>query len=422
MEERKPIDVEQAIHKIMERTKQGETEMVSIDEAMGRYLAEDVVADHPVPSFDRSSFDGFAIIAEETTNASFQEPISCKVVGRIGAGDVTDTIVQKGEAIRIMTGAQMPKGANAIVALEIAKEEQKNDETWITVNRPIEKGTNVAFVGEDIQKDVVIVHKGRRIAAGELSILATFGYAKVKVYKRPVIGVFVTGTELLSVDEPLVPGKIRNSNSYMLLGQIVSVGAIPKYYGILPDDYELCYTSVVQALEEVDYLVTTGGASVGDFDFVQDILRELQATVLFNKVAMRPGSVTTVATWKEKWIFGLSGNPAACYVGFELFARPVLKTALGAEMVHLPRSKAILEHDITMGNPFARFTRAKAEIRGSDIFVSSVGRDKSDIISALVEANAFLFIPARTKSISKGEEVTILWLEQGLERAIEQSQ
>ncbi|WP_078428201.1 gephyrin-like molybdotransferase Glp [Alkalihalobacterium alkalinitrilicum] len=411
IEERKPIDVDEAIHKIVQSAKQGEVETVPLSDAVGRYLAEDIVADHPVPHFDRSSFDGFAIKSEETVNASFENPVYFKVVDRIGAGDTPNRKVNESEAIRIMTGAQMPKGADSVVALEIAIEEIKDGETWIKVNRPIEKNTNVARRGEDIAADAVLAKRGRRISAGEMSILATFGYAQVKVYKQPVIGVFVTGTELLPVDSPLVSGKIRNSNSYMLLGQIKSLGAIPKYLGILPDEYELCYKSVLTALEEVDYLVTTGGASVGDFDFVQDILKELNAKVLFNKVAMRPGSVTTVATWKDKWIFGLSGNPAACYVGFELFARPVLKTALGATKVHLSRSSAIIEHDITMGNPFARFTRAKAEVRGHQVYVSSVGRDKSDIISALIEANVLLYIPARTKKINECEHVTILWLE-----------
>ena len=410
-ENRKPIDVTEAIQRIIQKSTEGEIEIVPLAEAVGRYLAEDLIADHPIPFFDRSSFDGFAIIAEDTTNATFDNPLYLKVLESVGAGDIPTEIVGNLQAVRIMTGAQMPEGANAVIGLELTEEIEKEGETWIKINCPIEEGSNLSRKGEDVLKGTVLAKAGRRISAGEMSMLATFGYHQVKVYKQPVVGIFVTGTELLPVDAPLVPGKIRNSNSYMLLSQIKSIGAIPKYFGILPDVYELCFKAVSDAIKEVDFLITTGGASVGDFDFVQDILEELQAEVLFNKVAMRPGSVTTVATCNNKWIFGLSGNPAACYVGFELFTRPVLKIAQGATSVHLPRSKAIIEHDVTMSNPFARFTRAKAEIRGEKIYVNSIGLDKSGIASALVEANCLLFIPSRKKEIQKGELVTIIWLD-----------
>lgn len=415
VEKRTPIQVTEAIEKVMERVKEGKTEKVPLPLADGRYLAEDIIADHPVPFFDRSSFDGFAIRVADTKEASFENPIKLKVIEAIAAGEVAEQEIKPEMAIRIMTGAQLPHGADAVIALELTEELNQDGEKWIQVNRPIEQGDNISYRGEDTPQGTVLAEKGRRISAGEMSMLATFGYHQVQVYKQPVVGIFVTGTELLPVEAPLVPGKIRNSNSYMLESQIRRLGATPRYYGILEDNFELCLEAVHNALEEVDFLITTGGASVGDFDYVQAIMQELQADVLFNKVAMRPGSVTTVATKGKKWIFGLSGNPAACYVGFELFTRPVLKTFLGSPYPHLPRSKAVLLHDIPKPNPFIRFVRAQIEVKDHQVEVSTVGVDKSGVASALVEANGLLIIPSGTKGVTQGEELEVIWLERYIE-------
>lgn len=411
VEIRKPIKVEEAIERVCQNITCGQTEEVPLREAIGRHLAEELIADHPIPHFDRSAFDGFAIRAEDTLEASFENPLELRIIESIAAGEVARQRVQRNEATRIMTGARLPEGATAILALELGEVVERDGAKWVRFNRAIPEGMHISKMGEDVTAGTVLAPKGRRISAGEMAMLATFGYADVEVYRQPVVGIFVTGTELLPVDAPIEDGKIRNSNSYMLEAQIKAAGAIPRYYGILPDHFEQCYSAVSTALQEVDYLITTGGASVGDYDFVQDILAKLQAEVLFNKVAMRPGSVTTVATWKNKWIFGLSGNPAACFVGFELFARPVLRAACGAEQIHLPRSKAILEHPIQKTNPFTRFTRARAEIRGSRVYVSSIGVDKSGIASALVEANALMVVPGGVKQIEQGEELEVIWLD-----------
>ncbi|WP_202081076.1 gephyrin-like molybdotransferase Glp [Caldalkalibacillus salinus] len=411
VEQRIPIPVEEAITRVKNRTKRNPIESVPLEMADGRVLAEDLIADHPIPSFDRSAFDGFAIRAEDTAQASFENPITLKVVDDIGAGAVSDKTLGEKEAIRIMTGAQIPSGTTAILALELSETFENTGETWVRVNRPVARNSHISRQGEDTDQGEIIARKGRRITAGEMSMLATFGYAQVNVYRQPVVGIYATGTELLPVDAPLTPGKIRNSNSYMLQSQVRALGAIPKYYGILPDDYDLCLQKVRDTLEEVDFLMTTGGASVGDFDYVQDIMRELDAHVLFNKVSMRPGSVTTVSTVGDKWLFGLSGNPAACYVGFELFARPVLKTALGSEELELPRSKAVLAHDLKKPNRFTRFVRAKASYNGSQVTVQSVGLDKSGVASALVEANVLLIVPPNQEGYKAGEELDVMWLD-----------
>lgn len=230
------------------------------------------------------------------------------------------------------------------------------------LKRPFHSGDNVSFKGEDIKQNQVLVKKGAVINPGVAALLATFGYSNVKVVKQPVVGIVTTGSELLEVHESLQPGKIRNSNSYMIAAQIMKAGGKVRYYGQLADELDACFTAVQSAMDEVDILITTGGVSVGDYDYLPAIYERLQANVLFNKIAMRPGSVTTVAEVDGKLLFGLSGNPSACYVGFELFVHPVIKTYLYAKEPHVYRADAILQKDFPKPNPFTRFVRAKVTI------------------------------------------------------------
>ena len=209
--------------------------------------------------------------------------------------------------------------------LELTEGFEKNGKTYVKLKRPFNNGDNVSFKGEDIKQNQVLVKKGVAINPGVAALLATFGYSTVKVVKQPVVGIVTTGSELLEVHEPLEPGKIRNSNSYMIAAQIMKAGGKVRYYGQLADELDACFTAVQSAMDEVDILITTGGVSVGDYDYLPAIYERLQANVLFNKIAMRPGSVTTVAEVDGKLLFGLSGNPSACYVGFELFVHPIIK-------------------------------------------------------------------------------------------------
>ena len=229
--------------------------------------------------------------------------------------------------------------------------------------------------------------------------------------KKPVIGLFATGTELLDVGEELQPGKIRNSNSYMLADQIKRAGGDVKFFGILPDDLEGSYSAISDALDKVDLLITTGGVSVGDYDYMPDIYHRLGARVLFNKVAMRPGSVTTVAAMGGKILFGLSGNPSASYVGFELFVRPIIRTMLHSPNPHLKRVSAVLGEDFTKANPFTRFVRSRTYYEDGRLCVVPSGKDKSNMVMSLVTANSFAILPGGTRGYQKGEEADILLLE-----------
>ncbi|MBM6618784.1 molybdopterin molybdotransferase MoeA [Bacillus suaedaesalsae] len=411
VEIRKPISVGEAVHRVINFAKQGESELVPIYNAYHRYLAEDLVATHHVPPFDRSPYDGFAIRAEDSTLANIDNSVEFEVIEEIGAGAVAGKVVLPFQAVRIMTGAQMPKECNAVVMLELAKETERDGKKYISIKRAYKPGDNISFEGEDTQKGTVLVEKGTKINPGIQALLATFGYAEVKVAKKPKIGVFATGTELLDVADTLEPGKIRNSNSYMVCAQIERRGADASYLGMLPDDFEYCYDKVANALQEVDMLITTGGVSVGDYDYLPDIYERLGANVLFNKVAMRPGSVTTVAELNGKLLFGLSGNPSACYVGFELFTRPVIQTYLFNTKPHLQKVQAMLNANYPKPNPFTRFVRSRLDFTNGQLSVAPSGFDKSNAVSSLATANALMMLPGGTRGFEKGRQVDVLLLE-----------
>ncbi|WP_410984081.1 gephyrin-like molybdotransferase Glp [Bacillus cereus] len=411
LEKRVPIPVAEAVARVMNYAQQGGIETVAITESYGRILGEDVVADHDVPHFDRSPYDGFAIRAEDTKEASQDHPIEFEVVGEIGAGSVFIDEVKAFEAVRIMTGAAIPKGCDAVVMLELTEGFEYNGKTYMKLKRSFKTGDNVSFKGEDVKQNQILVKKGTKVNPGVAALLATFGYSSVSVMKQPVVGIVTTGSELLEVHEPLQPGKIRNSNSYMIAAQIARAGGIVKYYEQLADDLENCYEAVKAAMNEVDILITTGGVSVGDYDYLPAIYEKLHVNVLFNKIAMRPGSVTTVAEVNGKLLFGLSGNPSACYVGFELLVHPVVQTFLHVKEPHAYRADAILQKDFLKANPFTRFVRGKVEFVNGQLQVMPVGLDKSSAISSLADSNAFIVLPGGTRGFEVGMTVSVLLLE-----------
>lgn len=414
VERRKPIAVAEAVEHVMDFAKEGTLEWVRLEDSYGRFLAEDLTADHDVPPFDRSPYDGFAIRSEDTVYANLENPVEFEVVGHIGAGAVFNGTIGPFQAVRIMTGAQIPSGSDAVVMLEITQEREESGRNYMSLKRVVKCGENLSLKGEDVKEGETLVPKGTRINPGTMALLATFGYAHVPAVKKPVIGVLATGTELLEVHEPLEPGKIRNSNAYMILSQIARSGAASKYIGKVTDDFEESFASVEAALQEVDILITTGGVSVGDFDYLPAIYKRLGANVLFNKVAMRPGSVTTVAELNGKLLFGLSGNPSACYVGFELFVRPIVRSFLFSSKPHLKMVEADLGADFSKPNPFTRFVRSKLSYEGGKVLVVPSGLDKSNVVSSLADANALMILPGGTRGYEKGMKVKALLLEDQL--------
>lgn len=413
MEIRKPIPVAEAVAQVMGHVQRLGTESISLEQSMGRILAEPIVARHNVPPFDRSPYDGFAIRAKDSKGASGDNRVPFKVIGEIGAGYVGGLPVEPHEAYRIMTGAQIPENADAVVMFEQTVETEEG----FTIRKPFETGDNISYAGEDASKGEMLIPRGTLIHAGTIALLATFGYADAVVYRQPVVGVLSTGTELLDVSDDLVPGKIRNSNGPMVKAQLERLGVPYKSYGTSSDDLDACTEVIERALQETDALITTGGVSVGDFDHLPAIYERLGAKVLFNKVAMRPGSVTTVAVQGDKFLFGLSGNPSACFTGFELFARPALLSLMGCTAPYLPYLKAKLAEDFTKPNPFTRFIRAVWQMTENGVTAAPAGFNKSNAVSSIARGNCLIVLPSGTRGYSTGDEVDLLLIgaEQGAE-------
>ncbi|MBM7570952.1 gephyrin-like molybdotransferase Glp [Aquibacillus albus] len=410
VEKRRPIKVREAVNRLMTFSSSGSVENISIEESYGRFLGEDLVADHDIPLFDRSPYDGFAFRSNDTEGTTRNEPCELEVIGEIGAGSVFTSRVGKNQAVRIMTGAQIPDGCDAVVMLEEAKEIDRSGKNMIQVRRPFKSGDNISFKGEDTKQGTVLASKGTYINPGVIALLATFGYKTVPASKKPTIGVIATGSELLEIDEPLQPGKIRNSNAYMICAQIERAGGIPLYLGQFSDDFDTCFQQVEDGMKKVDMLITTGGVSVGDYDYLPDIYQKLGANVLFNKVAMRPGSVTTIAEKDNKLLFGLSGNPSACFVGFELFTRPIIRTYLRCEHPFLNKVSAVLGNDFPKPNPFDRFVRGQLTIEEGRLIATPAGLDKSNVVSSLA-GNSLIVLPGGTKGYQKGSNVKVILLE-----------
>lgn len=408
VEIRTPIEVDDAIQRVMQHAVKGEKTSILLEESHGFFLAEDLISDHAVPPFDRTRYDGFAVRANDTGNGLNK----LEVVGEIGAGSIFEGTVQENEAVRIMTGAEIPAGCDAVIMLEDVEEKRQDGKTFIEFTRKLTSFENITKTGEDTKRGEVLVQKGTYINPGIMALLATFGYSEVPVVKQPLVGIISTGSELLSVDAALEPGKIRDSNSYMLIGQIERAGGIPVSLGQFADEFEICYDQVVAALEKIDILLTTGGVSVGDYDYIPDILKRLNANVLFNKIKMRPGSVTTVAEVDGKLFFGLSGNPSSCYVGFEMYARPVIRHFLHMEKPYLKRLRAELGADFPNANSFHRFVRGKLVYENGKVIAVPVGLDKPNIVTSLAEANILIVLPGNKEGYEKGEQKTVISLEE----------
>lgn len=404
LEKRQPIPVGQAVKRVLDRVTLLTTETIPLEESYGRILRQNIVATHFVPPFDRSPYDGFAIRSEDTKGASGNHRVLFKLVDHIGAGTVSAKVLGRHEAVRIMTGAPLPEGADAVVMFEQTVE----DDDTFTIRKPFDRYENVSLQGEDVKEGEPVLETGTFINPGTVALLATFGHATVKVAKLPSVGILVTGSELIDVSEPLAPGKIRNSNGPMIAAQLKRMGVPYHMYRFTVDDLERNKQEVRQALDEHDVLITTGGVSVGDFDFMPAIYKELEAEVLFNKVAMRPGSVTTVAYAKGKLLFGLSGNPSACFTGFELFVRPALRKMQGARMLYLPHTKAVLGEDFSKANPFTRFIRASY----NGHTVTPAGFNKSNAVAAIARGNALIVLPGGSRGYAEGMEVDVLILGQ----------
>lgn len=401
---RTPIQVMEAVNRVVKSTKVLESETVHYLETPGRVLAENLSATNDVPIFTKSAMDGFAVRCKDTEGASGDNRIAFTVVEEVPAGSSSDYVLKKNEAFRIMTGAEIPESADTVVMFEQSKETSSG----FTVRKTFKSGENIAFQGEECKKGDVIVGSGTLINPGVTATLATFGYEYVKVFKRPVVGVLSTGSELLDVGDALERGKIRNSNTPMVLAQLKRMNIEGRHYHLETDDFGTILKRVKEMIEEVDAVITTGGVSVGDYDLLPKIYEALDAEVLFNKVAMRPGSVTTVSVLDDTLLFGLSGNPSACYSGFELFCRPAFLSMMHNDKIYAPFIDAVLGEDFKKPNPFTRFIRAEVSYVDGKVLASPSGFNKSNAVTSIAKSNGVIVLPGGTRGFEAGDAVQVM--------------
>lgn len=411
---RRAISLEEAWARSLAQVRRQPTERVDLFDAFGRRLAGSVTAAEPMPHFRRAGVDGYAVAAADTADARPDRPALLRAVEAIAAGSAPRLSLRPGEAARIMTGGMLPEGADAVVMLEMTDrmEGQAALPGDVTIRKAARVGDNMTPIGGELPAGATLLPDGQRIGAGETALLAACGYAQVPVYRRPRVAVFATGAELLPVEAALAPGRLRNSNGYMLACQLREAGAVPLLEREpLPDDAGAVERRLREALEEADVLITTGGVSVGDRDVLAELFARWDGELLFNKIAMRPASPTSFGVWRDKPLFALSGNPGACYVGFELLVRPFLRAMTGCPDPLPRRGTAFLTADFRKGSAYPRYIRGISSIQEGRMEVRPAGQEKSSIMASIKDADCLLCIPAGGAGLGAGEMAGLLFLD-----------
>lgn len=402
------ISVEEARERVLAGIERLEAERVGLVEALGRVLAEDVVSDIDVAPFDNSAMDGYAVRADDVAGAGEETPVRLAVVEHVPAGAFPARPVGPGEATRIMTGAPMPDGADAVVMVERTREEDGGSVAAILA--PVKPGENVRRRGEDVRAGEVVLRAGEVIGPAAVGLLASVGCAEPLVHRKPRVAIVATGDELVDVTEKPGPGKIRNSNSCSLSAQVIAAGGEPHVLGVARDDVASTETLLSRA-PEFDLMVTTGGVSMGDHDVVKGVLERL-GEMDFWRVAMRPGAPQTHGRIGSTPFFGLPGNPTSAMVGFELFVRPVLRKMAGHTALDRPRHPVTLAHDVKKKPDRRYFLRARVERDGAGGYRARLsGAQSSAMLTSMHRANALLVLPEGESHFAAGSVVECIRLD-----------
>ncbi|MEM3754169.1 MAG: molybdopterin molybdotransferase MoeA [Candidatus Bathyarchaeia archaeon] len=402
------IKVEDALNRFFNefKDKKLDSELIDLKDALNRVLAEDIISKVDIPPFDRSAVDGYALKAENTYGASEDNPIRLKLLGRIEAGDKPSIEIHEGEAVEIATGAPIPKGANAVEMVEYTR--KINDKT-IEVFKQITPYENVSKIGEDIKKGELLLKIGTRLKPYDLGIIASIGIPKIRVFKKPKVGILSTGSELVELGASLEPGKIINSNRIMISAMVEELGGTPVDLGIAKDSLEEIKSKIIKGLKESDLIIITGGASVGEKDLVAEAINAIgKPGMIVHGIAIRPGMPTGLAIVEEKPIASLSGYPVAAAIGFIALVKPIMMKMLCAYYEPLPKIKAVLSRRVTSPIGIKSFVRVIVEKVGNKYFAHPLRVTGSGVLSSLVKSNGILIIPENKEGVDEGEEVEII--------------
>jgi molybdopterin molybdotransferase len=400
------ITVEEALDKVLSCTHPLGSEKVSILEALGRVCAEDILAKRDIPPFDNSAMDGYAARSEDIQKASPEHPVQLEVIEDLPAGFIPKKRVERGKAIRIMTGAPIPEGADTVVPVEDTKKKDR----FALIIRATLRGEHIRKAGEDVKKGECVISAGYLIDPAGIGMLASLGRSFVAVYQRATVAILCTGEELVDVDGDLDGIKIASSNSYSLAAQVKDCDAIPIQLGIARDRKEEIKEKLLQGLR-ADVLISSAGVSVGDYDFVKDVLTDLGVEIVFWKVAMKPGMPVLFGTTQRKPVFGLPGNPVSSMVSFEQFVRPSLLKMMGHRKLFRPVIDAILNEDIQKRPGRRHFIRALVTFEKDQYFVVPTGAQGSGILKSMVKAKGLLVIPEDREIVKAGERVKVQLLD-----------
>ena len=401
------ISVEEAREIVMNMVSVMPVERVELLASLERILAQDVASDIDITSFEHSAMDGFALRYEDVRDACAANPVCLRIVGRIGAGAVfTDTVLQ-GEAVRIMTGAPLPHGADTVVKIEntevIGEGSDTPEGTEVRISKAPQRGENIRPSGEEAKAGEVLMRPGNCITFAGVGLLAATGTTQVSVYSRPRVAVFSTGSELVDASEVPGFGQIRNSNSPALAAAARNAGALVTHLPRVEDSHEALRAAVQEAVRGHDFVILSGGAADGDFDYTTAVIREL-GDVLFSRVMMRPGKAQIFGLINGVPVFGLAGNPAAALVGFEILIRPALRKMQGYPDMSRPVATARLTTDVKKKEPRRFYLRARLERdEQGELVVTPAHNQSSGLFSTLYESNCLLIVPEGDTPLFQGD-------------------
>ena len=390
-------DVDEALALLKQRLTPLPSEVIALGEALDRVLAEDVAAAVDVPHFDRSAVDGYGVRARDTFGASDYNPIPLALRGEIFPGLSLDLTLTANEAVRIMTGAPLPAGADAVVMAEYAEE----DGDHVNILQPISPFKNVGRMGEDIRQGDVVLRRGRKLRPQDLGVLASIQVVQIPVYRRPTVALIITGNELVEVCEPLTGCKIADSNSFTLAGLSRRLGALPVHKGIIRDDYQLIKNAIQQATEDV--VIITGGTSVGAEDFAPLIIQELGELVVHG-VAMRPSSPVGFGFIQNQPIFLIPGNPVSAMVAFDAFVGPTLQLMQGLQPSYpYAKVRGILTRKIASAIGRVDFVRVRCTAAG----IEPLRVTGASILSSTTRADGFVIVDKNSEGLDEGQAVEV---------------
>jgi len=400
------LSVEEAQARVLDHFRALPPERVPVLDVLGRVLAEDVFAQGDIPPYANTAMDGYALLAADTAGATSDRPRRLRIIADLAAGYVATEQVAAGTAIRIMTGAPMPAGADSVVPFEDTAREGE----WVQVRTAVHVGANVRAAGEDVRQGEMVLVRGKRLRAQEIGMLAALGYKDVAVHRRPRVAILATGDELVPIDAPLGPGKIRDANSYSNAAQVLACGGVPVMLGIARDQVSELTAMIKSGLaQNVDLFLSSGGVSVGDFDVVKQVLAA-EGEITFWRVRMKPGKPLAFGRIGGVPMVGLPGNPVSAMVSFELLVRPAILTMQGLTRLERPAVQAVLV-DAIRDKPDRRlYLRVRVREQEGEYRAYLTGEQGSGILRSLVEANGLAVVP-EGRSLAPGERVRVILLD-----------